>query len=190
MIQNEEPDAIVNTIVPDDYEGMKTILRHVISKGHRKIAILKPPVGGSAGAARFKGAMDALSENKIKPEYIAETKEFSFDAGYKAANEIFANAPDSTCIAASSDLAAYGISAAAKEKGIKIPEDISLTGADGLQWHSEKQLSTYISPSYQIGIKGAELLIKKLSDKNSSPEKICLPCKFIEGETVKAISSK
>lgn len=189
MLQTEAVNANVDKVVADDYNGMKSIVEHVISQGHKKIAVVSPLLVGSAGMTRYKGIMDTLKKNNIKLWYITEIKAFDPESGYKAGIEIFSNAPEVTCIIAANDLAAYGVLSAARDKGIKIPEDLSLTGADGLKQYGQKQLTTYISPSYQIGAKGAELLIRKIEDKKTIPQRICLPTTFIEGETVKSINA-
>lgn len=187
MVQTESINANVDKVVADDYNGMKAIVENVLSKGHKKIAVIFPSLAGSAGMMRYKGIMDTFEKNNIKPQYITKTQAFAPELGYKAGLEIFDKASDATCIIAPNDLAAYGVLNAAKGKNIKIPDDVSLTGADGLKQYGYKQLTTYISPSYQIGAKGAELLISKIESKNLLPQRICLPTALIEGETVQNI---
>ena len=67
MVQTEAAQTNTDKVVADDYRGMVSITEYVISKGHKKIAVVSPPLEGSAGSARFKGIMDTLGRTNIKP---------------------------------------------------------------------------------------------------------------------------
>ena len=71
-----------------------------------------------------------------------------------------------------------GIIEAAAEQDIKVPEDISVTGADGIKLGKKAELTTYISPSFDIGHKGAELLLNKIENPECSPQEIHYPTSF------------
>ncbi len=187
MIQTEAMDVDVDRVVATDYDGVQSVVEYVYKNGHRKIAVARPQTEGSAGAIRYEGIISTLKQHGVEPTYITEHCAFDVDGGYKAGCEIFDKSLDITCIIAANDLAAYGILEAAKKRDIQIPEDVSLTGADGLKQYGCRQLTTYISPSYHIGGRGAELLLDKIENFDQPPQRICLPTKFVEGETVSRV---
>jgi LacI family transcriptional regulator len=187
MLQTEAPKADISKVVADDYNGMKAIVEYVIEMGHRNIAIAKPSQSSSAGVMRFKGMIEVMKAHGLEPCYISKNSGFGPEFGYLAGKEILSRNTGATCIMAPNDTSALGIIEAAKELKISIPDDISLTGADGVKFLGQTQLTTYISPSFEIGHKGAELLSKLVEEPNTAPEKICLPVTFIKGETVKQV---
>ncbi len=187
MLQTEAGNADISKVVADDYSGMKAITEYVIKMGHKKIAVARPSQSSSAGVLRLKGIIDTMKNHGIEPFYITKDSGFGPEFGYHVGKEILSQKLECTCIMAPNDTSALGIIKAAKELNISIPDDISITGADGVKFIGQTQLTTYISPSYDIGKKGAELLWKQVEEPATKPERICLPVTFIKGETVKKI---
>ena len=189
MLQNEKSDCKCMKILADDYAGMFSVIKQVVESGHKKIAIAAPMDSSSAGVERLRGANDALARYGIKPAYITKQRGFGHSFGVQAAQEIFNNCPEATCIIASNDMAAWGCIEVAKKKGLRVPEDISITGADGLKIPGDTVISSFVSPSYEIGIQGAEYLLKLISGKKIK-ERICLPTTSIPGNTIEGNNAK
>lgn len=183
MAQTERDDVSCVKILADDYAGMKSLAKRVFEAGHRKIAIAAPPLTCSAGKERMRGVFDALLDLGMKPAYVTKKGGFGYDYGQNAANEILDNCPEASCIMASNDMAAWGCIDAAKARGLNVPEDISVTGADGLKIPGELQVSSYFSPSRDIGVQSAESLLKLIDGKQIS-DKICLPTTPVKGNTI------
>jgi LacI family transcriptional regulator len=180
-------DFKVSQITAQDYEGMKELVKYVIELGHRNISIASPLKTSSAGRNRLSGIMDALSDAGLKPAYVSNKGDYGVEFGYNAGLEILKNAPETTCVIASNDYAALGVIKAAKEKGLSVPEDLSVTGADGVKIPGLWELTTYFSPSYQIGLEGAKILKDLIGKPKRKPVKISLPVKLIKGETTKEL---
>ena len=187
MIQTEAPDVNITKVMADDYQGMKGVVENIIAHGHRRIAVVPGKQSSSVGIQRLRGTLDTLKTFNIDPCYISPRQGFGFELGYLAGKDIFCKKTDATCIIAPSDATALGIIEAATEQNIKVPEDIAITGADGIQLGKRAQLTTYISPSFDIGLKGAELLLKKIQYPDSSVEKIVYPVNIISGQSLKKI---
>ena len=183
MLQNEKADCECMKILADDYTGMFSVVKRLVEAGHKKVAIATPMDSSSAGIERLRGAIDALASYGLKPAYITKQRGFGHNFGVQAAQEIFDNCPDATCIAASNDMAAWGCIEVAKARGLRVPEDISITGADGLKIPGDTIISSFLYPSYEIGVQGAEYLLKMMSGKKIK-ERICLPAKAIHGNTI------
>ena len=190
MIQTEALDANTTKVVADDYQGMKAIVENVIANGHKKIAVIPGGQTSSAGVQRLRGVLETLEKFNIKPCYISALQGFGFELGYLAGKEFFSKQTGATCIIAPSDATALGIIEAAEEQGVKIPDEISITGADGIKLGKRARLTTYLSPSFDIGNKGAELLLQKIEDLKSPVQRISYPISFIKGQSVKEICMK
>lgn len=184
MMQTTGNNLSVSSVVPQNHEGMIEIVNYIINKGHKKIGIVSPTLTASAGRERHLGVVKAFKQNNMEPSWVSSGAGFTGDDGYKATLEIMKNAPDTTAIIASNDLAALGAIKAAKELGLKVPEQLSITGADGLDLHGLLDLTTFISPSHEIGKESLKLLINLIEGEELGTPQKRLPVQFIPGTTV------
>ncbi len=174
----------VNTM---DYEGMSQIVEYIVSHGHRRIAYIPALETSFCGVERNRGFADAMSLTGVVPFMITAETGFNIDVGYAAATSIFKEKTRPTCIVAANDYVALGVMKAAREFHLRIPEDLSLTGADGMMLPAQLQLTTYISPSFQLGAAAAEMLCRIIDKPAVPPENIRLPVRFVPGTTVARI---
>jgi len=188
MVQCSAGDGGAPSVVADDFDGMRQVVEHVVGLGHRKIAVIPPLTAGSAGRERLRGVMETLNRHGLEPCHLTRNRGFGPEVGYLAGKEIFAAATGATCVIAPNDSAAFGIMQAAREAGVRVPEDVSLTGADGLKIFGWRQLTTYVSPSYKIGETGAQLFRRLLAGERMEPLKTILPVEFIKGETTRGVA--
>lgn len=141
-------DEIYSSISVDDVEESYKMTEYLCSLGHRKIAILLSDVEDeSVGNLRLRGYKEALTDYGIQPEarlirYSSDIEDsYSMDNGYKLANELMNDGCEFTAVFATADKIAVGAAKAFIEKGLRIPEDISVAGFDGLD------IAKYYSPS-------------------------------------------
>jgi DNA-binding LacI/PurR family transcriptional regulator len=74
---------------------------------------------------------------------------------------------------------------------LKVPDELSVTGADGLRLPGYQKLTTYISPAFEIGVRGARLLMDLVDRKDvASLVNENLPVEFIEGNTTARVVFK
>ena len=184
MLQGKSGGRAVNSVKTADADGMRLLVEQVVAKGHRRIAISAPTQSSSAGRERLTGARKALEARGLTPSWVSKVGGFSTDSGYEACKDILANAPDTTCIIGQNDLAALGIIKAAHERGLSVPGDLSVTGADGIELYGQVNLMTYSSQSFTVGCEAARLLKKIIDEPGSSPKDIRVPVRLIEGNTV------
>src|SRR5690606_24630447 len=111
---------------------------------------------------------------------------YVIETGCRACREILAQAPETTCIMASNDLTALGVIKAAREMGIAVPDQLSVTGADGVELHGQVALTTYASPTYTIGQEAARMLQEEVDDPDRPPERRRIPVTLVPGATVTA----
>lgn len=189
MLQTQKAECECSVVIADDYEGMHLLTEQVIAAGHRKVAIARTPEESSTGKRRIAGIIETLQKHGLKPEYITKQHGYGYRFGLSAAQEILENAPHITCIMASNDMAAFGCIDELRRHGLTVPDDISVTGADGLELPgSTIRINSFFSPAFEIGKRGAELLFEQINGKNEI-QKICLPVTPVKGETIRNINS-
>ena len=117
-----------------NWTGGQAATRHLAELGHRRIAIISGPEHVLFCRARLAGYWSAMQAAGLPhgTELVARTDHLTREEGYAAAQALLARTPRPTAIFASSDLQAIGVYQAAREVGLRIPEDLSVVGFDDL----------------------------------------------------------
>ena len=168
-----------------DEEGAYEAVDYLIKSGHRKIAFLVYDYDNSTITNRMKGYLRAHDDEGIpvNDDYIIKMK-FNPNAGYYMAKELLESHPEVTAIFAYNDMIAIGAYMAIYQKGLKIPDDISVVGYDDIEMASiiSPGITTVSQPFYEMGRTAAELLLKRIKEEDRSiPQTILLPTMTVEG---------
>lgn len=176
-------------VVSDNVNGLEALVRYVHSKGHRKIAFLH---GENTTVTRnrltgFYRACEDLGLD-IPPEYIKECVYHDPDRCAQATRELLQLPEKPTCIIFPDDFSYIGGLNVLNEAGLRIPEDISAVGYDGIQLAKVLKLTTYSQNVEQIGKTAAEQLISLIEHpKTTLIDRIMVPGGLLEGTSVKEI---
>ncbi len=125
----------LSSVTSDDILGGKIAIERLISLGHRKIAIIGGPrIRSSMTHERYRGCEEAFRAHEIAfdEEEDYESVRFSFDWGYQAAKRLLEKQRGYTAIFAMADVLAIGAIRAIRDAGLRVPEDVSVVGLDGL----------------------------------------------------------
>lgn len=150
----------------DNEEGTYLGTKHLVGINHKDILYLSGPLKSEISINRLNGYKKALKESNIKfNEDLVIQGEYSFEWGYEVVKNL--DEINFTAICAANDLIAIGAIKALKERGIKIPQDISIVGFDDIQTAKiiEPQLTTIKQNSYDMGYESASILINNLENK-------------------------
>jgi LacI family transcriptional regulator, galactose operon repressor len=154
-----------DSVTVDNASGAYAATRHLLERGHRHPAIITGNLQLTNAKARVEGFRRALREAgiEIEAEYIQEGR-FDRLSGYEKTRTLLQLRPRPTAIFASNDLIALGVLAALREAGLRCPEDMSVVGFDDLDFCEfiHPALTSVAQPGYQMGAKGAALLLKRL----------------------------
>jgi DNA-binding LacI/PurR family transcriptional regulator len=168
-------------------EGSYLATRHLIQMGHNRLAVIAGPLKLTNAAERLKGFTRALSEARIEisPEYVQEAG-FDTATGYQAALRLLRMLPRPTAIFACNDLMAFGVLQAARELGLRCPEDLSIAGFDSLEFtnFTDPSLTSVYQPGYQLGATAARLLLQRVDGLRSAPKKVLLPTELKQRNSV------
>lgn len=158
----------------DDAAAAREMTRHILSLGHRDIGFILGHPEHGASHRRFEGFVSALRENGLepRPEWVRQGF-FSYESGLEAAASLFAPGTRwPTAVFSSNDYMAFGLMAHAQQAGIRIPEDVSVTGFDDvpgatLVW---PHLTTIRQPVEEMAYAATDLLL----DRTEEAEKASL----------------
>ncbi len=184
----EEPNLI--NILSDDKRGAYKAVRHLIENGHRKIAIIEGQEGFKSTLERKEGYMEALMDNgiSISKAYIVKGN-YDLESGYRAMQQLLQLEDLPTAVFCSNDDMAVGAMKALGEKGISIPDKMSLIGFDDNIFTSylTPALTTIKRPIEKISKEGAEKLIQLIEGIDVPKERIYLKTELVQRESVRAI---
>jgi DNA-binding LacI/PurR family transcriptional regulator len=122
-------------IKSDNIDGARQATMHLLSLGHRRIALLTGQTTDLAGLERLLGCQQALGQAGIAPDSgLVRQSGWNMDEAYEAARALLAERRDFTAIVAGSDFMAMGILRALTEEGLRVPDDVSLVGFDDIEF--------------------------------------------------------
>ncbi|MGW0854369.1 LacI family DNA-binding transcriptional regulator [Streptomyces sp. NPDC002690] len=161
-----ENDAVTAALTFDNRGGGRRLTEHLISLGHRRIGYVAGPQERTTTRHRLEGhraAMRAagLAGETAAPEDDRLTVYGPYDrrSGYEATLELLRREPGVTAIVGANDSVALGASAAVREQGLRIPEDVSVAGFDDLPFSVDTvpALTTVRLPLYEAGARAGRL---------------------------------
>lgn len=158
-------NASVNTFIPAEKDSINQILDEVGLKGHENVAFIVHDVDFPAARIR-EAAFHAAGKKyswKNHSGRVFYTQDSSVDGGYEATLKLLEHDSEVTAVICYNDQLAMGAYQAVKQKGLQIPQDITITGFDDLQLISEglrPGLSTVRLPHWEMGEMAVEKLIE------------------------------
>lgn len=161
-------DAVNRVTVDDEYGGWQAVT-HLIELGHRRVAYISVPLDDdnvySASNRRYEGYLRALHEAGIPAD---ERFHVHGDQDRYEARELtdrLLNLPNRpTAIFAASDTRAIGVLQAVRERGLRIPEDLSVVGYDDIEVAGYLGLTTIRQLLYESGVTGVRFLLDVIRD--------------------------
>lgn len=173
----------VSSVKPSDYNGVRMVITHLLNLGHRHFAYIPSEANPSQGEVREQAILKILGEQGIKPVMVSRYPAGNVEGGYAAGSELLQYKDMFSCILCPNDLTAYGVLQSAKGFNVSVPNEISITGADGIQLLGQHKLTTYVTSHFDMGAAAARVLLTLIRDPESTPSYKELPIKFIAGET-------
>jgi LacI family transcriptional regulator len=150
------------SVAPGEIAGAHAATRYLIGKGHRRIGFINGEPWMDASADRLKGYRQALAGAGIAFDAaLVRNGDWLPLQGHRHARDLIAQTPRPTAIFCANDLMAMGALEAAAQKGLRVPQDISIMGYDDqeLARYTNPPLSTLVLPNYEMGRRAVELLI-------------------------------
>lgn len=140
LISTRLPDSGVSSFAVDNHAGAFAMTRHLISRGHRRIAFIAGPENNYEAQERLRGYRSALAELLPKARELVFAGDFNEESGWRAGSEIATMAERPQAVFAGNDMMAIGCLAALADAGLRVPQDVALAGFDDIP------IARYVSP--------------------------------------------
>ncbi len=155
----------------DNYYGATLVMEHLVALGHKRIAFIGKPTLVSS-QDRLRGYRDMLEKYKLPyDERLVLVSENSLiRGGHDTMLQLLNSEARPTAIFLSNDILAIGAINAIRERGLRVPEDISVVGFDDipLAEYVSPPLTTVRQPAFDKGVRATRMLIQQLEKKKKS----------------------
>lgn len=182
--------TILSCIEVDNYLAGRIAMNHLCELGHKRIAHISVERDANVWIERLRAYKDAHQKNDL--EFDTARVELISSENVKTAEEaakrLLQLNPRPTAIFAGNDLLAVGAIHAAHRLGIKIPEELSIIGIDGINIGDQifPRLTTVTHPQNKVGEAAAQLLVKKINGHDDNSNITLKPALLVRESTAKA----
>ncbi|WP_433171513.1 LacI family DNA-binding transcriptional regulator [Actinoallomurus sp. CA-150999] len=180
------PDESVPSIGATNFAGGMTATEHLLSLGHRRIAMIEGRPDAVCSKARVHGYRAALGSAGITPDpALIRPGDFTFKSGHLAAQELFALPEPPTAVFAANDAQAFGVIEAARVRGLRVPQDVSVVGFDDndAAGTSAPPLTTVRQPFAAIGRAALQTLLQLVAGKSITSHRVELATQLVVRES-------
>ncbi len=172
-----------DAVFADDIQGGHDSTRYLIELGHRNIAY----VGNTRlpwFARCFEGYRRAMQEHGLAVRHSSTDSEDEVECGYLGTKSLIARDASITAILAGNDPTAHGVYKALRDRGLRVPDDISVIGCDDTvgNWLSPALTTTREFPE-QLGKQMVELVLKRIANPEEDPQNVIIPTELIKRDS-------
>ena len=183
--------ANLSSVSTDDRAAARCAMETLLAMGHRKIAI----IGGDrrisdTSRLRYEGSVEPLREQGIPFDSEKDYRgvRFSYQDGYRATEQLLRSGRRFTAIFAVADVMAIGAIRALWDHGLRVPQDVSVMGVDGLPLgnYLVPQLSTIGQSAHQMAIRSVQILLDAIEQEAPACHEI-IPFTLYQRESIRKI---
>ncbi len=190
QIYRKSSRSTISTIALDNVGAGEMAARYLIEKGHRRIGLITTGKHAQSGYERQKGYSKALQEFGIPfDENLICIGENNPDSGRECMSGFLEMENPPTAVFASHDMMAVGAYDAVYEKGLSIPEDVSIIGHDNLviSHYLRPKLTTIDTFKSKLGKEAVDLLIEEIQASEPLNKEVVFQAELIERDSVRKL---
>jgi len=157
-----------NSVLADDKEGARKAVNHLANLGHRRIAYISGPSDWDASIFRLQGYREVLTQRGLPyVEQLVIESSWEVEDGYHSVQQLLSLPEPPSAVFAGNDALAVGIIQGAQDLGLRVPSDLAVVGYDDREFCSffRPSITSVYLPSYEMGQKSAEMLIKLIDQE-------------------------
>ena len=184
----------LSSVSTDDEEAAARALGYLMELGHTQIGVLGGKMEVSnAACERYAGVERAFREHQMPfdRETQYESARFAMSDGYAAMGRLLDKMPGLTAVFAMSDVQAVGAIRALHDRGLRVPEDISVVGFDGIELgrYVSPKLTTVRQDARRMADRGVELLLRQIREGGTAVHER-VPYELVEGESARGLAPR
>lgn len=162
------------TVCADNYHGARAAVEHLLAHGHQRIGFVTGARESTQAQERLRAYRDTLGARGPLDENLIREGNFTQRRGFEAGQELLALPEPPTAIFAASDATAFGVMDAIKDRGLRIPDDVSLVGFDDVLAASQTHptLTTVSHPITEMNETAVRLICEMLDGKDHTDTRI------------------
>jgi DNA-binding LacI/PurR family transcriptional regulator len=180
----------VDQVNADHLRGGQEMVSHLVSLGHRRIGFIGASVLITSGLRRFQGYLNGLRQHDcvVDPDLIVGPDDLDSPAfatqeeGFEGMRRLLQLPQPPTAVFARNDAVAIGAMRAAREMGLRIPDDIAIAGFDNVPMsaYTTPPLTTVNQPTAVLGQSAAEFVLDRIEGRVSEERRdLCLGCDVV-----------
>ena len=191
VVMDWGPNVDTDIIQDNSFNGGYLATQHLIENGHKQIGIIAGELTKTTAKTRYEGFVHAMQEAglTINPNWVMEGF-FEPEDGYECMNKILRQDTLPTAVFCCNDVMALGAISAIGEKGLRVPDDISIIGYDNI--HASRfyapPLTTIHQSKSRLGVQAVNLLFERINHKSEQRETIEIHPELVVRKSVKKIS--
>jgi DNA-binding LacI/PurR family transcriptional regulator len=182
VMDNSSSDKTIPSVIIDNFNGVSKSVDYLCSLGHRRIGFMTGLEDSDVGKNRYAGYMSGLSNHGITMnEKLVFRGDYSFESGAKGADYFLSLKKAPTAIMCANDAMAIAAIRQAVQRGLNVPEDISVIGFDDIPVAAQihPTLTTLAAPIDKITELACNMLIRLINGEKSESQHIALPAELV-----------
>ncbi len=189
-------NAGVTSIVPDYTEASRLAVEHLFSLGHRRIAILSGPFGTTDHQIIELNRGIKIGYDNLGIPIEAQNiiyGDLNFKSGFTSIDFLLDRTPGPTAVFCFNDAVAAGVLARVQDRGLKVPEEISVMGCsdDGFALYIHPLLTTIHLPAEEMGVAAVKEIERRVKEESLEEiKKIVMPVRLVERASCSAPKNK
>jgi LacI family transcriptional regulator len=181
------------SIFVDNFRGTYVSTEYLIQNGHTRLAFIGGEPPGTGINQRLNGYLQALRDCKLQEDsQLICIDTYHSESGYKNVNMLLNKGLSFTGVVCGNDLIAFGVVKALKERGLRVPEDVSIIGFDDIYLAAmfEPGLTTIRQPIYDMGSHAVDVLIRLIKGEPVKEKLKYFGPELVERDSVTNILNK
>ncbi len=184
LVDNEQSSSSVHYVLSDDLQGGRAATEYLLSLGHRRIGYITGPMENKSSENRLRGYQEALRAAGVDPDASwVGPGNGRLHGGEKGLLTLLTLSPPLTAVFCYNDVTALGALRYARQRGLRVPEDLSLIGFDDIAFaaYMEPPLTTIAQQKYEMGRLVATMALELIAGHDV--QDIILPTRLVIRES-------
>jgi LacI family transcriptional regulator len=168
-------DPRADAVLPDNLNGARTATQFLLDSGHRDVAILAGPLSTETATERLAGYEVTMRAALLEPHAIDGG--FRSELAYEAVTRLLGRSALPAALVVSNNLMMLGALKAAREAGLRVPDDLAIVGIGDPEWAAliDPPLTTMAVPVRRMALDAMELLLQRVLRSRDNPRRIIHP---------------